>query len=66
MPYTRPMRRFYLTPPRVVTFVISLVLAALAVLAMYGHPAALHGINGFVILLVAWLALAAGTLVRGI
>jgi hypothetical protein len=66
MPYTRPIRRFYLTPPRVLTFIISLVLAVLAVVAVYGHLAALHGINGFVILLVAWLVLAAGALIRGI
>jgi ABC-type maltose transport system permease subunit len=66
MPYTRPVRRFYLTPPKVLTFIISLVLAILALLAVYGHLAALHGINGFVFLLVAYLVLAAGTLVRGI
>jgi hypothetical protein len=66
MPYTRPIRRFYLTPPKVVTFIISLVLAVLAVVAVYGHLTALHGINGFVILLVAWLVLAAGALIRGI
>jgi hypothetical protein len=66
MPYTRPVRRFYLTPPRVLTFVISAVLAVIAVLVVYGHLAVLHGINGFVILLVAYLILAAGALVRGI
>jgi len=66
MPYTRPIRRFYLTPPKLVTFVISLVLAVVAVLAVYGHFAPLHGINGFVILMVAWLVLAAGTLIRGV
>jgi hypothetical protein len=66
MPYTRPVRRFYLTPPKVLTFIISLVLAILAVLAVYGHLVPLHGINGFVFLLVAYLVLAAGTLVRGI
>jgi hypothetical protein len=66
MPYTRPVRRFYLTPPRVFTFVISVALAIVAVLAVYGHLAPLRGINGFVILLVAYLVLAAGTLIRGI
>jgi hypothetical protein len=66
MPYTRPVRRFYLTPPRVLTFVISVVLAVLAALAVYGHLAALHGINGFAVLLVAYLILAAGALIRGI
>src|SRR6202030_1203454 len=31
MPYTRPIRRFYLTPPAVPTFIISVLLAVLAV-----------------------------------
>ncbi len=66
MPYTRPTRRFYLTPPKLVTFVISLVLAIVALLTVYGHFAPLHEINGFLVLLVAWIVLAAGTLVRGI
>jgi hypothetical protein len=66
MPYTRPIRRFYLTPPRLLTFIISVVLALLAVVAVYGHFAQLHGINGFVILLVAWVVLMAGVLIRGV
>jgi hypothetical protein len=37
MPYTRPIRRFYLTPPSVVTFAISVLLALVAVFAIYGH-----------------------------
>ena len=36
MPYTRPIRRFYLTPPSVPLFVASIILAVLAVLAVYG------------------------------
>jgi hypothetical protein len=66
MPYTRPVRRFYLTPPKLLTFIVSLVLAIVAVLAVYGHFAPLHGVNGFIILMIAWLVLAAGALVRGI
>jgi hypothetical protein len=66
MPYTRPIRRFYLTPPTVLTFAISVVLALLAVLAAYGHLALARGINGFVILLIAYLVLAAGALFRGL
>jgi hypothetical protein len=66
MPYTRPIRRFYLTPPRLPTFIISLVLAVLAVSTVYGHFAQLQGINGFVILLIAWGVLMAGVLIRGI
>jgi hypothetical protein len=66
MPYTRPIRRFYLTPPSVVTFAVSVVLALIAVFAVYGHLAVSHGINGFVILLIAYLVLTAGVLFRGI
>jgi hypothetical protein len=66
MPYTRPIRRFYLTPPRLPTFIISLVLAVLAVVTVYGHFSQLHGINGFVFLLIAWGVLMAGVLIRGI
>src|SRR6476661_4898903 len=47
MPYTRPNRRFYLTPPAIPTFVISVLLAVLAVLAVYGHIPQLHSIGGF-------------------
>jgi len=66
MPYTRPMRRFYLTAPRVVTFAVSILLAILALLIAYGHVVPLHGINGFVILLIAYVVLVAGTLLRGV
>jgi hypothetical protein len=64
MPYTRPV--FYLTPPKVITFVLSLVLAAIAIVVVYGHLAVLRGINGFVILLIAYVVLAAGALIRGL
>jgi hypothetical protein len=66
MPYSRPIRRFYLTAPKVVTFAISAVLALLALLAVYGHFPQFHGINGFLILLVAYAILLAGTLLRGV
>ena len=66
MPYTRPVRRFYLTPPSVLTFVLSVVLAVVAVLATYGHVAQLHGLNGFVMLLIAYLILMAGAMFRGV
>jgi hypothetical protein len=66
MPYSRPIRRFYLTAPRVVTFAISIVLAALALLIEYGHVVQLHGINGFLTLLIAYAVLLAGTLLRGV
>jgi hypothetical protein len=66
MPYTRPIRRFYLTPPAVPTFVVSVLLAVLALLAVYGHIAQLHSIGGFTILLIAYVILLLGTLLRGV
>ena len=66
MPYTRPIRRFYLTPPAVPTFIISALLAVLALLAAYGHISQLHGIGSFTILLIAYVVLLAGTLLRGV
>jgi hypothetical protein len=66
MPYTRPIRRFYLTPPAVPTFIISVLLAALALLVVYGHVPQLHSIGGFTILLIAYVVLLLGTLLRGI
>jgi hypothetical protein len=66
MPYSRPISRFYLTAPRVPTFVISIVLALLALFTIYGHVPQLHGINGFVILLLAYAVLLVGTLLRGV
>jgi hypothetical protein len=66
MPYTRPIRRFYLTPPAVPTFAISVVLAIVALLAVYGHFPQLHSIGGFTILLIAYVILLLGTLLRGV
>jgi hypothetical protein len=66
MPYTRPVRRFYLTPPAVPTFVISVLLAIVALLATYGNLPQLHSIGGFSFLLIAYVILLAGTLLRGV
>jgi hypothetical protein len=66
MPYTRPIRRFYLTPPAVPTFVISVLLAVLALLAVYGHIPQLHSVGSFTLLLIAYVVLLLGTLLRGI
>ena len=66
MPYTRPYRRFYLTPPAVPTFIISVLLAILAVLAVYGHFTLLRGVSAFAILLIAYIILLVGNLVRGV
>jgi len=66
MPYTRPYRRFYLTPPAIPTFVISVLLAIVAVLAVYGHIALLRGVSSFLILLIAYIVLLVGNLLRGV
>ena len=66
MPYARPYRRFYLTPPAVPTFVISVLLAIVAVLAVYGHFTLLQGVSAFVILLIAYIVLLLGNLLRGV
>jgi hypothetical protein len=66
MPYSRPISRFYLTAPRVPTFVLSIVLALLALFTAYGHVPQLHGVSAFVILLLAYVVLLVGTLLRGV
>jgi len=66
MPYTRPYRRFYLTPPAIPTFVISVLLAIVAVLAVYGHIALLRGVSSSLILLIAYIVLLVGNLLRGV
>jgi hypothetical protein len=66
MPYTRPIRRFYLTPPSVPVFVVSVVLAILAVLAVYGHMSIFNASYAFLVLLVAYIVLLAGILFRGV
>ena len=62
MPYSRP--RFFLTPPSVPVFLISIVLAIWAVLAIYGQIAALKTAHAFLILLIGYLVLLAGTVFR--
>ena len=57
MPYTRPIRRFYLTPPSIPIFLVSVVLAVLAVLAAYGHMSIFNASYG---------VLLAGILFRGV
>jgi hypothetical protein len=66
MPYSRPIRRFYLTPPSVPIFLASILLALWAVLATYGQIAALKTSHAFLILLIAYVVLLAGTLFRGV
>ena len=66
MPYTRPIRRFYLTPPSVPLFVASIILAVLAVLAVYGKMSIFNASYAFLVLLVAYIVLLAGVLLRGV
>jgi hypothetical protein len=66
MPYTRPITRFYLTPPSVPTFVISVLLALLAVFSVYGHVSIFKAASAFLVLLIAYIVLAVGVLVRGV
>ena len=66
MPYSRPIRRFYLTPPSIPVFAVSLVLAILAVLAVYGHMSIFNASYAFLVLLVAYIVLLAGVLLRGV
>ncbi len=58
---------FWLTPPAKATFLISVVLAILALLVQYAHAAIpLVVDHGFEALLIAYLVLLAGNLFRGI
>jgi hypothetical protein len=66
MPYSRPIRRFYLTPPSVPIFVASVILAVLAVLAAYGKMSIFNASYAFLVLLVAYLVLLVGVMFRGV
>jgi hypothetical protein len=63
MPYARA-RRFYLTPPSLPLFFVSLVLAILAVLVTYGHLSLFRSSYAFLVLLVGYIVLAIGCLLR--
>jgi hypothetical protein len=66
MPYTRPIRRFYLTAPGVPIFLVSVVWRCLAVLAAYGHMSIFNASYAFAALLIAYGVLLAGILFRGV
>jgi hypothetical protein len=55
-----------LSAPKIITFVVSIIIAAIAVIVHYAHVAIPHVHSGFVILLIAYLILAAGNLLRGV
>lgn len=63
-----PFRRggFALTPPSVVIFVISIVLAILAMLVRYAHVSVpvINASRVFDVLAIAYVLLAAGVLIR--
>jgi hypothetical protein len=66
MPYRRG--GFALTPPSVIVFVISLVLAILALLVHYAHVSVpiINGGRVFDVLTLAYVVLMVGVLFRGI
>jgi hypothetical protein len=70
MEISMPFRRggFALTPPSVLIFVISLVLAVLALLVHYGHVSVpiISVSHVFDVLAIAYVVLMVGVLFRGI
>jgi hypothetical protein len=66
MPYRRG--GFTLTPPSVVIFLISIVLAILAMLVHYAHVPVpiISASRVFDVLAIAYVLLAAGVLIRGV
>ena len=56
-----------LTPPARVTFIISVVIAAIAVILHYTHIAIPHvTVSNFVTLIIGYLVLLAGNLLEGV
>jgi hypothetical protein len=56
----------YLTPPTVPVFLISVVLALAAALVVYGKVAIFNSAHAFLVLLIAYIVLAAACLFRGV
>jgi hypothetical protein len=61
-------RSFELTPPSFVVFIISVVLALLAVLVHYAHVSlpVIGAANVFDVLMIAYVVMLVGVLFRGI
>ncbi|MFZ2018911.1 MAG: hypothetical protein WAU90_09585 [Methyloceanibacter sp.] len=55
-----------LSAPRIITFVVSIIIAAVAVVVHYANISIPHVHSGFIVLLIAYLILAAGNLLRGV
>ncbi|MGD9502139.1 MAG: hypothetical protein AB7V40_06595 [Methyloceanibacter sp.] len=55
-----------LTPPKTITFLISVALAAMAAIIHYAHVPIPYTHSGFSILFAAYAALLAGNLLEGV
>ena len=55
-----------LTPPRTVTFLISIALAAIAAAVHYAHVPIPYTHSGFTLLFVGYVVLLAGNLLEGV
>jgi hypothetical protein len=55
-----------LSAPKVITFIISVIAAVIAGVIHYAHISIPHVHSGFVVLLVGYLILVAGNVLRGI
>jgi hypothetical protein len=56
-----------LTPPKQITFIISVVIAVIAVILHYTHIAIPHAtVSNFLTLLIAYLVLLVGNLLEGV
>jgi len=55
-----------LSAPKIITFVVSIIIAAVAVIIHYANISIAHVHSGFIVLLIAYLILAAGTVLRGV
>jgi hypothetical protein len=55
-----------LSAPKIITFVVSVIIAAIAVIVHYAHLSIPYVHSGFAVLLIAYLILAAGNLLRGV
>ena len=55
-----------LSGPKIITFVVSIIIAAVAVVIHYANISIPHVHSGFIVLLIAYLILAAGNLLRGV
>jgi hypothetical protein len=55
-----------LTPPKQVTFIISIALGLIAAIIHYGHIAIPYAHSGFTILFVGYVVLVAGNMLEGV